>query len=211
MSERTAKHRARTADEKDARRASLIAAGARMLAVQRLEDIKIADLAAEAGVAKGTAYLYFTSKEALFLALLTDMVGDWFAKAASVFQPGASRDQIATGIAASFAGAPLLLDLLGPLHVSLEANASEAEILAYKRALASCLGTYGAKLEQTAGLQTGVGIRVFLRAYALAIGLAQVCRPPERVRRIMETDPALADMRPDFETELAAGLRALLA
>jgi TetR/AcrR family transcriptional regulator, repressor for uid operon len=52
-----------------ARRSQIIAAGLACFARSGYHATTMADVAAQAGVSKGTPYLYFASKEALFLAL----------------------------------------------------------------------------------------------------------------------------------------------
>jgi AcrR family transcriptional regulator len=52
-----------------ARREQILAAGLACFARSGYHAATMADVAAEAGVSKGTPYLYFTTKEALFLAL----------------------------------------------------------------------------------------------------------------------------------------------
>ncbi len=52
-----------------ARREQIIAAGVACFAQSGYHSTTMADVAAQAGVSKGTPYLYFDSKEALFLAL----------------------------------------------------------------------------------------------------------------------------------------------
>jgi TetR/AcrR family fatty acid metabolism transcriptional regulator len=52
-----------------ARRASIVAAAVACFARLGYHATTMADVAAQAGVSKGTPYLYFPSKEALFLAL----------------------------------------------------------------------------------------------------------------------------------------------
>src|SRR5260370_42529094 len=54
---------------KAARREQIIAAGLACFARAGYHTATMADVAAQAGVSKGTPYLYFDSKEALFLAL----------------------------------------------------------------------------------------------------------------------------------------------
>src|ERR1700728_2831646 len=52
-----------------ARREQIIAAGLACFARSGYHAATMADVAAQAGVSKGTPYLYFDSKEALFLSL----------------------------------------------------------------------------------------------------------------------------------------------
>lgn len=51
---------------KDARPGEIVDAAMRLWALKGFAATRLEDVAAEAGVAKGTIYLYFTSKEALF-------------------------------------------------------------------------------------------------------------------------------------------------
>lgn len=55
------------------RRADLLAHAERLFRERGYRDTRMADIAKEAGVAKGLLYWYFDSKEALFLAIVHDM------------------------------------------------------------------------------------------------------------------------------------------
>ncbi len=60
--------RAVAADDKEARRHAILDAAARLFS-RKGELSHVADIAQEAGLAKGTVYLYFPTKEAVYLAL----------------------------------------------------------------------------------------------------------------------------------------------
>src|SRR5208337_2090444 len=55
-----------------AKRDRIIAAALRLFAHQPYQEVTMDTVAREAGVAKGTLYLYFASKEALYLGILSD-------------------------------------------------------------------------------------------------------------------------------------------
>ena len=63
----------RTRIKVDKRQAILEAAG-RLLARRRFAEVSLEDVAAEANVAKGTLYLYFDSKDAIYLAYVGQMI-----------------------------------------------------------------------------------------------------------------------------------------
>ena len=65
------KHRAVTDVQKQARRADILRVAAQRFAVTPYDSLSMADTADQAGVAKGTLYLYFKSKEEMFLAIYT--------------------------------------------------------------------------------------------------------------------------------------------
>ena len=72
--------RARSQQDKGLRRTHLIAAATRLFADADFDAVTIARVAEAAGVAKGTAYIYFATKETLFLELvraeMTQRAGD---------------------------------------------------------------------------------------------------------------------------------------
>ena len=68
---------------KDARPAELLAAALELFIEKGFAATRLADVAARAGVAKGTLYLYFDSKEALFRAVVAQGIVPLFAAAES--------------------------------------------------------------------------------------------------------------------------------
>jgi AcrR family transcriptional regulator len=58
----------------DATRARILTAGLRLFARRPYEFVTMDDVAQHAGVAKGTLYLYFVSKQALFRGIVSDFV-----------------------------------------------------------------------------------------------------------------------------------------
>lgn len=72
MTERPSKPK--TQRRKDARPAEIMEAGIREFATHGFERARLDRIAKAAGIAKGTIYLYFDSKEALFLAAVDEHV-----------------------------------------------------------------------------------------------------------------------------------------
>jgi len=66
--------RRRRAASPEARRADILAAALEEFAARGYEGARLDDVAKRAGVAKGTIYLYFADKEALFQELVRSMV-----------------------------------------------------------------------------------------------------------------------------------------
>jgi TetR/AcrR family fatty acid metabolism transcriptional regulator len=56
----------------DAKRSSILQAAARLFASRQFHEVKLDDVALEAKVGKGTLYIYFRSKEALFSAIVDE-------------------------------------------------------------------------------------------------------------------------------------------
>ena len=66
---------------KDARPAEVLAAALELFVDKGFAATRLTDVAARAGVAKGTLYLYFGSKEALFRAVVEQGIVPLFAAA----------------------------------------------------------------------------------------------------------------------------------
>jgi len=60
----------------DARRAAILAAARHVFAAKGFRDTTVDEIAATAGIAKGTVYLYFRSKRELYGAALTSGIGE---------------------------------------------------------------------------------------------------------------------------------------
>jgi AcrR family transcriptional regulator len=61
-----------TGDGRADKRSRILAAGLSLFARQPYQEVTMDSVARQAGVAKGTLYLYFDSKEALYLGILSD-------------------------------------------------------------------------------------------------------------------------------------------
>jgi AcrR family transcriptional regulator len=207
------KQRARRAEHKHERRAAILAAGRKAFEAQPYEAITMADVAQRAGLAKGTLYLYFGTREELFLALLEDELFAWLegvarrlARRTSPVPPA----HVARLLAGSLAVRPVLVRLLAVLHGLLERNVGVERALAFKQALMARSLTAAAALEAALGLPHGSGLRLLLHLDALVAGLAQLADPAPVVRELLEERVELRPFRVDFGRELEAALRALL-
>jgi TetR/AcrR family transcriptional regulator, fatty acid metabolism regulator protein len=71
-------------DAKEARRLEILESAVRVFAEHGFADARIRDIAAGAGVAEGTIYLYFGGKEDLLLTAFRDVVNDYCTSIRSV-------------------------------------------------------------------------------------------------------------------------------
>jgi AcrR family transcriptional regulator len=205
--------RARGEAEKSKRRATLLAAAARRFDAVGFDATTMAEVADAAGLAKGTTYLYFPSKESLFLKLLAVEVLEWSGEARD--RLGALRSHsthaVAKALAGTLARRPRLLQLLALQHPVLERNADGDSVLAFRRSLIHHLSPLAALLEQRlADLRSGEGMRLLERLRALTVGLRPPGEAPAPVRAAIAAEPQLAALEVDFERELADCLTALV-
>ncbi len=207
------KKRARAEVDKVQRRAEILRAASEAFADAPYAAVTMADVAQRAGLAKGTVYLYYATKEALFLQLVIEALATWFAEIATELTR--ERAQLAPAALAellvrTLARRPELTRLLPLLHPVLEQNIDEVLALSFKRSLREQTMAAGAQLEgRFLGFGRGDGVRFLLRLHALVIGLHAMASPSPTVARILEL-PELEGLRIDFLVELRATVTALL-
>jgi AcrR family transcriptional regulator len=188
-----------------------LAAAARLFAKQPFERITMAGLARTCGLAKGTLYLYFKTKEELFLAVTLVEVDGWLDELGRTLDAGADAAGLVRAIGKTLAPRRELLQLLAILHSVLERNVGVDALRAFKRAMLAQMQGSGEKIERALGfLPAGEGARLLLRVYAVILGLYQVAEPGPAVNRALVA-PDLAALRLDFFHELSEVLSALLS
>ena len=199
------RQRARSAEEKAGRETAFVAAARRALETQTYDEVTVAGIAARAGLTKASAYLYFPTKESLFLRVIENELEAWFRTLEAALKK-TKPTAVPALIAHTLSEAPVLLQLLTLLHGRIETNLTLAEVTRFKTFLATSLNRVGKSIESRLDLAANQGARLLLRAHALTIGLKQMSDPPELVRKAIGADPSLAGMTPKFEAELAASL-----
>lgn len=204
--------RARDAESKEARRVALLNAACALFETQSFAQVTMGEISAAAGLAKGTAYLYFTTKEALFLALLAQELEVWFnVLAEAPLRPSKDApDVVAALFAESLSERPTLVRLLGLLHLTLEQNVSAELVLPFKLRLAERMAEVGARIEAVLPqLSPGDGVRLFLRAHALVVGLGQMSQVKPDLDALL-AKPELCHLKVEWAPELRACLAAML-
>ena len=210
---RTPKKRARADADKQTRRHDILRAAAQAFAEGPLSSVTMADVARRAGLAKGTVYLYFPSKEALFLQLVIDGLGAWFRAVEAELQNAHAEltaDALAELLVRSLVADDTLKRLLTLLHPVLEENIDDAVAVAFKRSLRDQVACAGALLERRFPAFGPLdGSRFLLQFNAMVIGLHAMTTPSAAVARAM-TLPDLAPLRLSFAAELRAVAAGLL-
>lgn len=208
------KQRARSQADKDVRRTQLIEAATRLFAHASFEAVTIARVAEAAGVAKGTAYIYFATKEALFLELVRAELTQWLAgltlklKRLRSTQPARA---VPAAMARSLAERPVLRRLLVLLHTVIEPNIDEASARNFKLFLRDLLAEAGAAIaHKIPGLRREDAMTLVLQTHALVISITQLADPPPVIARVIAADASLQSMCLDFEPFLADTLRTLV-
>jgi AcrR family transcriptional regulator len=206
------KRRAVRDDQKLERRQELINQAWALFQMQPYELINIIDVARSAKLAKGTVYLYFKTKEELFLAVLIDHFAAWFDIVdAALPECPATNEAVVNVIASALNANPALVRLFAITHVILERNIDIEVARGFKQFLLERVTRTGALLaDKLVFLEPEQGGALLMQMYALVIGVQHVADPAPIVREVLDTDPALTVFKVDFDREFRYLLTALL-
>lgn len=207
MATSTPPHRTRAndADDKAARRSDIIEA-ARTLYLQDTRSLpSVARIAEQAGLAKGTLYSYFTSKEEIFAALLADSLDALFERLAHTLSTGAPSIERLIDAYVAYLDAHPEVPRLDAMVYQLESKLSPEAMRAHKLRATLGLVAGGSMLEAVTGLPAGRGAKILSRVYAMSRGLWQWLDHPPAMREVL-SEPVFAPIRPHFRTELIEAL-----
>jgi len=209
------KQRAISNEQKEERRLALLEAALALFQEGGYEYASMVAVARRAGVAKGTVYLYFKTKEELFLALQQVQYADWF-DAMDGLLAGEDAPLTPAALAATVADSlqvrPAFVRLIAILHTTLERNIDLPTALAFKEMLrARALQTGGLLERRLPFLEPGQGVRLLLHIQALVIGVQHLAEPAPIVQQAFREEPNLAIFEVDFQAEFRNALESMLA
>ena len=204
--------RARQIHEKEARRQDILAAARQVWDEVPYPALSMALVARRAELAKGTLYIYFKTKEELFLALAEEELLGWFEdldEALGRLEGYPAPGQLAALLKGTFQSRPRLTGLLAILPTALEHNVEHLTALLFNQFFSTRILRSGRLLERHLPfIQEGQGAKVVLRIVALAMGLGQLSHRAPVVGRILDA-PGLQIFRVDFLQELEGTLHDL--
>lgn len=204
------RRRAVLPEDKSERRAAIVRAAQDLLAGAPMGAFSVEELALRAGLAKGTIYLYFRTREEVLLAVHGAHAQRLFDAVSAVLDSGRAQARPIVRATLRFLRAnPGFLPLAATCRGMLENNVSERAAIEFKLALGSRLGALGARVERLyPGLARGAGVALLMNCYALMIGLWQLADAPACLREALKRRE-LRMFRIDFEKQLAAALLGL--
>ncbi len=186
MAEDTARprfQRARREAEKAERRAAILGAAGALLAATGFEGFSMSVLARKSGIAKGTLYLYFETREEVLLALFVEKLAAFNRALLARLEPGMADEAFARAFQEASAGDPAFLALRARLESVIEHNVSLERLVEAKRAMRSVVEALAPRVEEVLGLAPGTGAPLVVCLGALHVGAAQ-----------SETGPAAAGL-----------------
>jgi AcrR family transcriptional regulator len=202
------KKRAVRAEQKQERRQAIINQAWALFQTTHYDTINVIDVAKGVGLAKGTVYLYFGTKEALFLAVAGEQFSTWFDAIDAMLHTVDNSAAVTQGIVNTLTERPALTRLLGILHIILEHNIAYEDALTFKNRVYERLSHTAALLNDALGRDDGLNL--LLQIYALIIGVQHLAAPAPIVQSVMDDHPHLSAFKVDFEVTFTAALQAIL-
>lgn len=208
------KQRAVTDEQRQERRQVLLDAAWQIFQITPYEQISIVDIARAAKLAKGTVYLYFASKEALFLAVQEQQLVEWFEVLEEELSALTGCDdvsEVANVVCGTLASRPALTRLFSILHVVLEQNIDYLTALALKRMLLERITRLGTTMETCLPvLRPGQGAQAAMWIYTFLLGLHQLSNPAPVVREVIRNEAGMELFSFDFCHQCKAVITTLL-
>lgn len=214
MSKKQLPLRARKPEDKSARRELILKQCFELFQRQELDSISMQALAQKSGLAKGTLYLYFQTKEEIFLECTRLSFQSWIERLEKKLQESNRRysaSQLSELLIETLKSESELARFLSHLHLILEKNISEKAASDFKLGLKAQLLQLSQLIENRTSALTNLDLAFsfLMKAYSLLVGLYQVCNPHPRIQKVLE-NPELSIFRMDFYQQLQEGLLFLL-
>jgi AcrR family transcriptional regulator len=182
--------RARRESEKAERREAILAAADAHLRADGFEAFSMNVLARKAGIAKGTLYLYFETREEVLLSLHARQLAAWCDAVVRSTRKGMSDAAFVRRLLETAQADPLFLDLAARLGSVLEHNVSMERLIESKRAMRAVLLPLADHFERCLELEPGAGFAALKSLAALLLGAWQIDAGPP-----LEGDAVPADVR----------------
>lgn len=204
------RQRAIQAEDKQERYNAILDAAERILLRSPDHVANVVEVADEAGLAKGTVYLYFPSKEELLLALHERNIDGFFGALVALLErarPVGIEDVLSVAHE-HMIDPPLFLPLAARCLATMAQSVPTGAATAFKQRLGERLARAGAGIERHfRALPPGGGVVLLRHSYALVLGLWQLSGAKQCPAAAPQHAPALFDW--SYADSVDAGLRAL--
>lgn len=183
--------RAITEQQKNERRRNVLASARRLFEQEDFQSITIAQIARKSGIAKGSVFLYFKTKEELFLCLTLEELERWndeFDRRLEEIVHGktAQSSDLLDLIDSTLLNNSILVRLLAMVNVIFEQNIGYEQAYHFKRVLLKRAQHTGQLLDKSVSFfRTGDGVKFYLYLYVLIIGLHQASNPAPIIKKVL--------------------------
>ncbi len=208
------RQRAILSGDKHERHHSILDAAERLLLRSPDRIANMAEVAQEAGLAKGTVYLYFPSKEELLLALHERNIGSFFKLLIALLDRHAAVtiEDVLALMRTHIVAPPLFLPLASRCFGVMDQHVPAATAHAFMQRMAERLERAGVGLERHfAVLTPGDGVMLLRHSYALILGLWQMAGNASSGHLSRTEQPASPIFAWHYPEELERAMSALWA
>ena len=197
--------RARSDEQRQARRAAILETAAQMLAAgTRVADLSLNELSRQVGLAKSNVLRYFETREAVLLELLDAEQRAWLDEVEHLLAEPAHEDadgveRLANVLSRTLASRPVLAELLASSAGVLEHNVSVDVAVSFKRRATEQALRLVRVAERAVGpLPPASGLALAGAVNLVAGGAWTACRPSPGMRAAYEQHPDLAALSLDY-------------
>lgn len=205
--------RARRTEQKKERRRHILEMAQTILLLRPYDKITMDQIARKSRLAKGTVYLYFASKEELFLALQEHELEKWFgtvAAALSGSEKSMALEELADLLCGSLSRESNKMHLFSSMNSVLERNVGTATAKSFKRRLSGWVMTTAKLIAlRVPALEEEQAAQLLLLLQAMIIGIWQLSSPPPVLQSLYES-PEFEHWKVEFAPALKAAFTALL-
>lgn len=200
-------------EERSSRRTALLDA-ARRLYRETGTLPTVSDIAKAAGMAKGAVYLWFQSKEEIFVALLEAGFLEIITRLLPMIEsldpsPALATDVFAAQYVKLLREVPDVVPLSSIPSSIFRENMPIESLSRLNRNVGASLSKAGDLLERRVGcLLPGRGTDLLLRTWTLTVGMWLMLDLPDDMKKILD-DPTMAIFHRDFHTELRVAVTQL--
>ncbi|MGB0222660.1 MAG: TetR/AcrR family transcriptional regulator [Luminiphilus sp.] len=166
------KKRARSLEEKSFRRQQILDAASALFAEVGYEGFSVALLASKAGIVKGTLYLYFKTREEVFLALYDQSLNRWSEKFIQQLPESLEDRAFCELLYETAFGDPLYVPLQARLEKVIEHNVSLDCLLLSKRNFLQEVDRLAAASADVLRLRNEQALEVIKTLGVLIVGVA---------------------------------------
>jgi len=202
--------RAISNEQKQKRRQEILDAALRLFEKSDYASISIQRISEEAGMAKGTVFLYFKTKEELFLALTEQTLEKWLSEIRDELERGLQQgenlsiEEIVRILDSSLQNNPVAIRLLSILDSTLERNVDYDTAFRFKAFFRERILQAGSQFEKSLPfLNAGEGLMVFVFLYVSIIGAYHAANPAPVVQEVLK-QPGMDLFQLNFRETLSA-------
>jgi TetR/AcrR family transcriptional regulator len=184
--------------------------------VKKFEEITIMDIAEKSKIAKGTVFLYFKTKEEIFLTLTTQHFNNLykdFEKALLEISKMEEPEKLSLFLKLMeniVDNNRFFFRLLAILHITIEHNIDFETIYGFKKKFHELFTSLAGHLEKAFPFMKNNGQKFLQRVYVLLIGFEQASNPSKIALEVMKSDERFKIYLIDFKSNLIDTVKALI-